>query len=106
MKFSFQCGIILTVYAASIISHPTHYSNLKDVNCSDNPQIISYHTHVLYMLTNTDSVKNALALRDKTIDYFQRYLGPNCDGRYDNGRLCMITDHLFNVTLSDGPFPV
>jgi hypothetical protein len=24
-------------------------------------------------------------------------LGPDCDGRYDNGRLCMITDHPLNA---------
>ena len=32
-------------------------------------------------------------------------LGPDCDGRYDNGRLCMITDHPLNQTLDGGPFP-
>jgi hypothetical protein len=32
-------------------------------------------------------------------------LGPDCDGRYDNGRLCMITDHPLNETLDGGPFP-
>lgn len=49
----------------------------------------------------------ALALRDLAISWFAPYLGPECDGRYDFGVLCMINDHnIANETLQGGPFPV
>lgn len=31
--------------------------------------------------------------------------GADCDGRYDEGRLCLIYDHDINSTLDGGPFP-
>eukprot|EP00047_Mylnosiga_fluctuans_P004065 m.232525 g.232525 ORF g.232525 m.232525 type:complete len:229 (-) comp12371_c0_seq1:64-750(-) len=95
----------LLTFAAA---HPTRYPALRDVVCTGStpPQIISYHTHIIYMLTNQDQVKGAIDLRQRARTFFSDYLGPDCDGRYDEGRLCLIDDHPFNISLPDGPFPV
>ena len=95
------------------------------------PPIISYHVHITYTLFNPPVVERALALREKTVrtpsalesgtrrethhtyathtytqrEAFKDFLGPDCDGRYDYGYLCLIADHdLANTTLIGGPF--
>jgi len=101
--------LILFALIASVYLHPTKYPHVKKGNftCANKqspPTIISWHTHIVYMLTNSDDVRAALELRNKTIERFKDFLGEDCDGRYDNGRMCMIVDHQFNTTF--GPFPV
>jgi hypothetical protein len=56
--------------------------------------------HITYFLTSDQDIQDALALRQKTAEYFAPYLGEECEGRYDYGYLCMINDHNFeNETL-------
>jgi aromatic ring-cleaving dioxygenase len=97
-------------------SHPTKYPHveanreqlkLKLKEDGEPPPIISWHAHITYFLTQQSNIQGAMDLRAKTADYFAPFLGEECDGRYDNGVLCMINDHNFwNETLEGGPFPV
>jgi len=108
-------GALLCLFTPSL-SHPTKYPHVeknkaelrkKFVKDSSPPPVLSWHTHITYFLTNPDSINGALALRDEAAEYFAQYLGPECDGRYDYGYLCIINDHNFeNETLEGGPFPV
>ena len=101
--------IILIALIGNIFLHPTKYPNKINITCNDSantPTIISYHTHILYMLTNPQEIEASMKLRERTIEHFKDYLGVDCEGRYDDGRLCMIIDHPFNITLRNGPFPV
>lgn len=50
-------------------------------------------------------IEEALAIRQEAREAFAPFLGEDCDGRFDNGRLCMITDHELHTTLIGGPFP-
>ena len=59
----------------------------------------------MYSLTSDVQITAAIRLRDSAREFFRPYLGADCDGRYDNGRLCMILDHPINETLVGGPFP-
>lgn len=59
----------------------------------------------VFSLTSDVQVAAAIALRDRARAAFAPYLGADCDGRYDNGRLCLIYDHPINETLAGGPFP-
>jgi len=68
------------------------------------PGVISYHVHLTYTVFNPDSIKRAMVLREAARAAFKPFLGPDCDGRYDYGYLCMIADHNFNTTLTGGPF--
>jgi hypothetical protein len=71
------------------------------------PAILSWHVHITYFLTQPSNIQGALDLRSRTAQHFAPYLGPECDGRYDFGYLCLINDHNFaNETLAGGPFPV
>lgn len=95
---------LLVAYAAA---HSTKY-NVSNVDCTGTPPILSFHTHIVFMLTSDDQLARAEALRDKTRAAFTEMglLGEDCTGRYDNGRLCLIYDHPINETLQGGPFPV
>jgi hypothetical protein len=104
-----RCFPLLAVAVAALVqrtaAHATKYTNLRDVNCSAAPAVLSYHIHVVYSLTSDQQVAAAIALRASARAALAPYLGPDCDGRYDNGRLCMILDHPINETLAGGPFP-
>jgi len=91
-----------------VLSHSTFYKLKEDQTCDglNPPPVISWHIHIVYMLTNPDEITGAMVLRNKTIEHFKDHLGPDCPHRFDNGRLCMIIDHDFNTTLDVGPFPV
>lgn len=84
-------------------AHSTFYS--KKVECASAPPVLSYHVHIVYDLYDDTQVQEAMALRESAREVFAPLLGTDCDGRYDNGRLCMIDDHEFNTTLAGGPFP-
>ena len=68
------------------------------------PPAISYHIHVVFNLSNPTSLQPAIALRDQARKHFAPLLGEDCDGRYDNARLCLIFDHPIEKILPDGPF--
>ena len=87
-------------------AHPTRYPHAPaDVNCSNAPPVLSYHMHVVFSLTSDVQVAAAIALRNAARAHFAPYLGADCDGRYDNARLCMILDHNITQPLVGGPFP-
>lgn len=98
--------------AVAIEAHSTFYphrANLKIANANatataDPPSIISWHVHICYMLS-ADGIKEAMALRDRATERFRKFLGRECTGRFDLGRLCMIRDHDFKTVLGEGPFP-
>ena len=68
------------------------------------PPAISYHIHVVFDLDDPTSLPAAIALRDASRERFKEILGPDCDGRYDNGHLCLIFDHPIDTVLVGGPF--
>jgi len=87
-------------------AHPTHYPNATTVNCRESPEILSYHAHIVFDLMVPEHIAKAAALRNEARAAFAEYLGPDCAGRYDEGRLCLIFDHPINETLRGGPFPI
>ena len=91
-------NIFLITVAACALAVNAHSSGLflqsrKGDIPSIPPPAISYHIHVVFNLSNPTSLQPAIALRDKARAQFQQLLGPDCDGRYDNGHLCLIFDH-------------
>lgn len=67
------------------------------------PAAISYHLHIVFNLDDPTSLPAALALRDEARAHFADLLGEDCDGRYDNARLCLIYDHDVSKAVF-GPF--
>jgi len=96
----------LVLFISLAVAHPALYPHVKrlPLDPSTPPQILSWHVHIVYNLAS-DITERALQLRDKTILYFQAYLGPECPHRFDDGLLCMIVDHNFTEVLTEGPFP-
>ena len=76
----------------------------KDVVPNPPPPAISYHIHIVFNLSDPTSLQPAIALRDKARKQFAPLLGEDCDGRYDNARLCLIFDHPIDKILPGGPF--
>jgi aromatic ring-cleaving dioxygenase len=68
------------------------------------PPAISYHIHVVFNLDVPEALKAAIDLREAAREKFKELLGPDCDGRYDNARLCLIFDHDIGEVLKGGPF--
>jgi aromatic ring-cleaving dioxygenase len=99
--------LVLFFLSTAVQGHATFYPHrrqaLKNVT-TEPPSIISWHVHICYMLSK-DSVHAAMELRNRTARHFASYLGPECTGRFDDGRLCMIRDHDFSTVLTVGPFP-
>jgi aromatic ring-cleaving dioxygenase len=96
--------VLLLTLAVVIFSHPTYYPEIKQ-KCDDTTKILSWHIHIVYTLTNPDEYKKAMVLREKAKEYFKDYVGDDCKGRFDTGRLCFIDDHPLDKVLLEGPFP-
>jgi len=109
MKSLFVLVICLAVISAAWAHSAIYPPQILAKNAlkKNNPDILSWHIHVVYNVYDRVAVKSALALRDVSINQFKSYLGADCYDRYDFARLCMIIDH--NLTdPSDGgfgPFP-
>lgn len=76
-------SVVLTL--ASVLAYPyqPQFALLKpNVDCTKNPQPLSYHIHVTYMLTNEQQIQETSALRDRAIEHFKPFLGadPACPG--------------------------
>jgi len=101
-----QLSLLLTLALGLVSSHSTLYPHIsKDrKKAVPFPGIISYHIHLTYTVFNPPVITAALAIREEARRAFKHFLGPDCDGRYDYGYLCMIADHNFNTTLIGGPF--
>jgi hypothetical protein len=97
--------LLVCALSATVNSHATHYPKTRAVNCSGTPEALSYHVHIVYDLYSVMQTQAALAFREQTRHAFADVLTPDCDGRYDYGRLCLIDDHPLNTTLPNGPFP-
>ena len=105
MAATLATTILAALLAGTALAHPTRYpGRASDVNCTAAPPVLSYHIHIVFTLSD-QQIASATALRDAARTYFAPYLGADCDGRYDNGRLCLIYDHPINETLDGGPFP-
>ena len=85
------------LFCASILpldAHP-HFHAGQDIGTvwratsddSTPPPILSYHAHIVFNL-NKHHLARAMALREKTINQFQDYLGEECTNRFDDGHLC------------------
>ena len=88
--------------AAMVSAHPTFYPHVDASNGfapEKPPPILSWHVHICFPLAD-DTVQRALKLRNQTIAHFAPFLGPECLGRFDDGRLCMIRDHEFTKVLT------
>jgi len=99
--------ILLLSLFLTFSCHPSPYPkqhNNSTCSLSNPPQIVSYHMHIVYMLSNPDEILQAMELRERSRQQFKGFLGPDCDHSFDEGRLCLINDHAFNTTV--GPFPV
>jgi len=106
-KYITFTALILLVLVLVVSSHPTSYphrAGQKLRNGVEFPGVISWHVHLTYTVFNPPVIKAAMELREKARQAFKSFLGPDCNGRYDYGYLCMIADHNFNTTLVGGPF--
>ena len=112
-----RIALALGSLAAVVNAHSTKYPHMSNEMREEGrarlkegdepPVILSWHVHITYFLTQPDNIQGALDLRARAAEHFAPFLGPECDGRYDYGVLCMINDHNFeNETLAGGPFPV
>ena len=100
---------LLIALAAVVVAHPTYYPHVELKRSADTayPPILSWHAHILYMESNNEQYQSAIDLRALFVQEFSDYLGEDCDGDYDFGRLCMIIDHdMTNKTVFPSPFPV
>mmetsp|Transcript_12310 Transcript_12310/g.31235 ORF Transcript_12310/g.31235 Transcript_12310/m.31235 type:complete len:235 (-) Transcript_12310:137-841(-) len=104
---SFSVLLLLLLLSAESDAHATQYPGLAGLgaNCTGIPKILSYHVHIVYDLYSENQVNAALAFREQTRKDWADVLTPDCDGRYDYGRVCLIYDHPLNTTLLNGPFP-
>lgn len=98
-KYAIMFALII-----SILSHPTYYLGVNQ-KCDQSTKILSWHIHIVFSLTNSEIYQRAMELHQKAREYFKDYVGPDCNGRFDNGRLCFIYDHDFDKILMEGPFP-
>lgn len=97
-------AMLLVVMPTIVAAHATLYPHIPKVGKQGDPhQVLSWHTHIVYNLAN-DTVARALDLRERTAKHFEKWLGPECEARFDEGRLCMIRDHDFHEILTVGPF--
>ena len=89
----------LLIAASSVSSSMAHsggYSLPRNIFGSvpvPPPAALSYHIHIVFDLSDSTSLPAAKALRELSREQFSDLLGPDCDGRYDNARLCLIFDH-------------
>ena len=100
-------AIISAVVAASATAHSAGYSLPRTPENGvpvPPPPAISYHVHIVFDLDDPTSLPAARQLREDARVAFADILGEDCDGRYDNARLCLIFDHDIAVRLPEGPF--
>jgi hypothetical protein len=84
--------LLIALFSVALL-HPTKYNIRPMETCGDpdnNPAILSWHIHLAYMLTNPTEISDALALRERAREHFKEFLGEECRGIYDEGRLCLI----------------
>jgi len=103
MLFPLKAFLAL-LFVVGALSHPTKYPKQTSVNCSAPATIMSYHIHIVFSIMDDGQIQRAEDLRSQAREYFAPMLGEDCDGRYDEGRLCLIYDH--NITQpGPGPWP-
>jgi hypothetical protein len=101
--------LLLLGFSSVTHAHPTRYSRDKlRIGKDGVPQPLSYHVHLTYMASNEKQVQTAAALQDQARKHFKDYLGEDCVGLFDFGRLCVLVDG--NATESgdsdQNPFPI
>ena len=101
--------VLGSVVVVVVEAHPTLYPHVDTANTTfdplaNPPPILSWHIHVLYTLWPAE-VDAAMDLRNKTIAHFSPYLGKDCDGRMDQGRLCMFALYDSVASVTHSPFP-
>ena len=99
----------LLLVCSVVKAHPTLYPHVDTANTTfdpiaNPPPILSWHIHVLYTLWPAE-VDAAMDLRNKTIERFSPYLGKDCDGLMDQGRLCMFSLYDSVASVTHSPFP-
>ena len=75
---------VLAAVLGCTLAHPTKYPNQPEIDCHGTPPVLSYHTHITYMLGDSEQIDRAMALRDRTIEHFNPLLGEDCDGEMDD----------------------
>src|SRR5689334_10247889 len=95
------------LFAAAIalsLAHPALVPDAGTIDCAGPPPILSYHIHVIYLLTDDAQMQRAAAFRDEARLAFAHLVGEDCyEQRRDLGRLCFMYDHPFNETFG-APF--
>ena len=104
--------MIITTFITNILSHTVKMPFNEELECIPKnvtkgfPPAISWHVHIIYMLTNKAQTERAISFLNTVRNHFRDYLGRDCPNRYDNTQFCVITDHPLNTTLEEGPFPI
>ena len=87
---------LMALTVSNSMAHSSGYSLPRSIYSAvpvPPPPAISYHIHIVFDLSDPTSLPAAIALRDRSRVQFSELLGSDCDGRYDNARLCLIFDH-------------
>jgi hypothetical protein len=78
---------IIFVWCQEVVeSYPfqKQFASMKpNVNCQTNPQPLSYHVHVTYMLTNNQQIESVQKFRDQAQAHFMPFFNgqdPVCQG--------------------------
>jgi hypothetical protein len=96
-RMIFHLPIFVFAFVALFFVVGHAHSDLKfragSVNCSDHPPVISYHIHIVFMLTNNGQIQRASDLRDQAQKEFSQFFGKESackgtsqepSGRYGN----------------------
>lgn len=74
--------LISSVLLVAVLAHPERRLSSGLLNCSDYPPVMSYHTHIVFMLTSSDQIQRAEALRNEAKIAFKDFMNadPTCKG--------------------------
>eukprot|EP00795_Rhopilema_esculentum_P014478 gene14478-5541_t len=93
--------LLASSFVASFCHSPPNEKLKEEVDCSQAPDILSWHIHVMYDELNERIKKHSLALLEKFVAKFGDELGPPCEGLFHQENLC-----LYPPESAGGPFPV
>lgn len=75
-------SFVLLLLSPSVLAHPERRMSSTLLNCSDYPPVMSYHTHIVFMLTSASQIEQAEALRNEAKLAFKDFMNEDsaCKG--------------------------
>ncbi len=66
--------VLAFLFVTTVFAHPERILSKALLNCSAYPQVMSYHTHIVFMLTSTSQIEKAEALREEAKVAFKDFM--------------------------------